>query len=287
MYNRLINRFKQLLSSSQTSSQATPHADPKLIKNLKRQPLFKHTPDTVLAKIANKIKIRTLEKGDILIHQGDSGESLFMIRKGWVNIVTQGDKGEEVVLNQYGPGQIFGEMSLIDKEPHANTVIALRPSEIMEVTYDVILEVLDEHPVLAVSFLQEMSNRVRFANAYIEESIAWCRNIAEGNYSFVQEQIEQSQSTIVDMSYTHQARANAFLSVFFKMAQNIQKREEALKQQVQQLIIEIDEAKRHKKVQELTESEFFEDLQATAQKIRQERQAKLKKRLEQYDDIES
>jgi hypothetical protein len=70
------------------------------------------------------------------------------------------------------------------------------------------------------------------------------------------------------------------------MAQNIQKREEALKQQVQQLIIEVDEVKRQKKVQELTESEFFEDLQATAQKIRRKRQAKLKKRSEQYNDIE-
>jgi len=261
----------------------TPQADPNLIKFLGQQSLFMHTPETVLAKIASQITFRMLEKGDVLIRQGDPSESLFMIRKGWVKVTTQSDKAEEVVLNQYGPGQIFGEMSLIDKEPRSNTVIALRPTEVMEVRYDVILQVLNEHPVLAISFLQEMSNRVRFANAYIEESITWCRHVADGDYDFVQEQIEQTQSTIVDVSFSHQARASAFLSVFFRMARSIQEREEKLKRQVQQLIIEIDEGKRRQKVQELTESEFFEKLQETARRLRRERQAKLDQQQSQAD----
>ncbi|MBN1219016.1 MAG: cyclic nucleotide-binding domain-containing protein [Anaerolineae bacterium] len=273
MTNKLAKYLKQLRLSRGSS-----RADPKLVKYLAKQPLFKNTPETVLAKITSQINIRTLEKGEVLLRQGDPGESLFLIRTGWVKLVTQGDKGEEVMLNQFGPGQIFGEMSLLDREPHSHTVIALRPTEIMAVTYDVILDILNEHPELAVSFLREMSSRVRFANAYIEESISWCRRLAEGDYGFVKEQISQSQSTIVDANFSNQARASAFLSVFFRMAQSIQQREENLKRQVEQLIIEIDEVKRQQKVQEVTETEFFGNLQATAQKLRRKRQAKVNRR---------
>jgi CRP-like cAMP-binding protein len=264
-------------------AQEIPAGDAKLIKYLSKQPLFKNAPDSVLAKIAHQMTTHALEKGDILFHQGDPSDSLFIIRKGWVNITARSEGGEEVVLNQYGPGQIFGELSLIDHQPRENTVVALRPTQLFEVKYDVILELLNEHPMLAVSFLQEMSDRVRFANAYIEESIAWCRHIAEGDYSFVQGQIEQTQATIVDATFSNQARAGAFLRVFFKMAETIQKREEELRQKVQDLIIEIDHVKRQQRVKEVVETEYFEDLQATARKIRETRKTKIRKRLEDDD----
>ncbi len=277
-------KFLAHLKERFTRKNVPPPADPKLVKYLSRQSFFKNAPENILAKLANRITTRTLEKGGLLIRQGDASHSLFMIRQGWVNIVAHSEGGEDVVLNQYGPGQILGEMSLIDKNPRSNTVVALRPTEVFEIEYDTILEILHEHPILAISFLQEMSNRVRFANAYIEESIAWCRHIADGDYSFVQKQVEQSQATIVDASFTHQARASAFLRVFFKMAESIQKREEALKQKVKDLIIEIDEVKRQQKVKEVVETEYFEELQATAKKLRRERHAKIKKRPAANDD---
>jgi len=276
--SKKFSLFKKLKSTPEI-----PAGDAKLIKHLSKQPLFKGAPDSVLAKIAQQMTTHTLDKGNILFRQGDPSDSLFIIRKGWVNITVRSGSGEDVVLNQYGPGQIFGELSLFDRKSRENTVVALRPTELFEVKYDIILEVLNEHPVLAVSFLQEMSDRVRFANAYIEESIAWCRHIADGDYSFVQSQIEQSQATIVDASFSHQARASAFLSVFFKMAETIRQREEELRRKVQELIIEIDQTKRRQRVQEVTDTQFFEDLQATAKRMRRERQKKIKKRLENDD----
>jgi CRP-like cAMP-binding protein len=263
-----------------------PQADPKIVHYLKKQPLFSRAPETILAQLSRQVKMRSLDKGDILLRQNETSVSLFMIRSGWVKVVVTGAKGEEVVLNQYGPGQIIGEMSLIDHSPSAHTVIALRPTEALEIKYDDVRKLLNEYPQLAVSFLQEMANRVRFANTYIEESIAWCRRVAAGDYGFVQEQIEQAQSTIVDTSHSDQARASAFLSVFFKMAQDIQKREEALRRQVQQLIIEIDQVKRQREVKAITESDSFETLQMTAQKLRAKRQERLSQETGESETVE-
>jgi CRP-like cAMP-binding protein len=250
--------------------------DSKLIKSLARQPLFKGTPEDVLAKVAEQVTIRHLADGEILICKDDPSDSLFIIRRGWLKVLGEGSGGEEIILNHLGPGQIVGEMSVIDKMPRSNTVAALKEAELMEIKYDTILDVLNRHPVLAISLLQEMSGRVRFANAYIQETVQWCQQIAGGNYDFVKAQVEQTQSTVVDVTQSDQARAGAFLSSFFKMVEGVQQREDELKQQVQQLIIQIDEAKRQQSVQELTDSNFFADLKATAQKLRQERKDRKK-----------
>lgn len=252
-------------------------ADQKLIRHLKKQSLFAKTPDDVLAQLASQIEIRSLEQGDILFQQDTASESLFIIRRGWFKVATTNSDGEEVMLDQYGPGQLIGELSLIDRMSRENSVIALRPAEVMEIKYDVVLDLLDQHPALARSLVQEMSSRVRFANAYTEEAIDWCRHIATGDYSFVQNQVKQTQSTIIGATQSHQARAGAFLSVFFKMIDQVREREESLKQQVHELKIQIDEVQRQQSVKELTETEFFEDLQATARKLRQEREDKRKK----------
>lgn len=251
--------------------------DPKLVSYLERQPLFHGAPPTVLNKLATRMQVRKLVKGDVLVRQGDASESLFIIRTGWIKIVNEGPQGEEVVLNQCGPGQIVGEMSLIDQKPRSNSMIAVSPCEILEIRYESVLAALNEFPMLAFAFLRDMSDRLRFANAYIEETIIWSQHIAAGNYDFVQQRVEETKSTIVSTDLTYQARASAFLSAFFKMVEGVRKREESLKQQVQQLIIQIDEAKRQKAVKELTETEFFENLQAAAQRAREERAARERK----------
>ncbi len=249
----------------------------RLTRSLAKQPLFKHTPEEVLDKLAGQAKIRELTDNEILIRKGDPSDSLFIIRRGWLKIVGEGAGGEEVILNHVGPGQVIGEMSVIDKEPRSTTVACIKMAEVMEVKYDVILETINEHPVLALSLLQEMSSRIRFANTYIEETVQWFQHVATGNYDFVKKQVEETQSTIVDITRSDQARANAFLSVFFKMVEGVKEREDQLKQQVQQLSIQIDETKREKSVKELTDSTFFMDLKSVAQKLRQERKGKKKK----------
>jgi CRP-like cAMP-binding protein len=260
-----------------TPPRASTTSTSSLITYLAKLPLFADAPPTVLEQIAAQAQMRSLAKGEFLAHQGDSSESLFVIRTGWVKIVAQGPNSEEVVLNQCGPGQLIGEMSLIDQKPRSNSMAAISAAEVLEIKYEVVLATLNQFPNLAFSFLRDMSDRLRFANAYIEETIVWSQQIARGNYDFVQQRVQENQSTIVSIDLSHQARANAFLSAFFKMIEEVKQREEKLKQQLLQLTIEIDEVKRQKAVKELTETEFFENLQLAAQKARADRAAKEKK----------
>lgn len=263
-------------SAASSPSPVSPTDSP-LLTYLVKLPLLAEAPPAVLNQIAAQAKFLKLDKGEFLARAGDASDSLFVIRKGWVKIIATGPKGEEVVLNQCGPGQLIGEMSLIDQKPRSNSMAAISPTEVVEIKYEDVLTALNQYPMLALSFLRDMSDRLRFANAYIEETIVWSQQIASGNYDFVQQRVQETQSTIVNTDMSYQARANAFLSAFFKMVEGVKQREDNLKKQVQQLTIEIDEVKRQRAVAELTETEFFENLQAAAQKARAERVAKEKK----------
>lgn len=286
---KLTELLQKLFGSQSESAQTPPLTadEAKLVRSLQKLSLLQDIPEPILAKIARQASLRELTKGQVLAHQGDPSDSLFIIRTGWVKIVAEGSSGEEVVLNQCGPGQVIGEMSLLDQEPRSNTMIALSPTNLLEIKYNTVVEALNEHPQLALAFLRDMSDRLRFANTYIEETIVWSQHIATGDYDFVQNQVAETQSTIVDFNLSNQARAGAFLSAFFKMVEGVRQREEALKQQLHQLTIEIDEVKRQQAVKELTETEFFEQLQESARKLREARNLKKDAPSETGDTIDS
>jgi CRP-like cAMP-binding protein len=255
--------------------------NPELSSYLQRLPLFHNVPASVVATVADKLTVRTLAKGEVLVRQGEISNSFFIIRMGWVKIVTTGAKGEEVVLNQVGPGQIIGEMGVIDQNLRSATIVAISLATVLEIGREVFIEVLNQYPLLALTLARSMAERLRFANNYTEKAIEWSQHIIEGDYNFVLQEVQIEQATIVDPNQSLAAKASAFLSTFFKMVKNVKEREDNLKQQMQQLTIQIDEVKRQKAVKELTENTFFGNLQQTAYKLRQERVAKEQNLLKQ------
>ena len=243
----------------------------KLTRYLQQHPLFKGAPEDVLARLAEQITIKQLSKNDVLVQAGQDSDSLFIVQTGWVKVIMTDYNGEEVTLNQCGPGQVIGEMSLFDYGPRSNTVTAISPIKALEIKYSTLLQLINEYPLLVMALLQSMTERLRFANSYIGESVEWCRQISAGNYDFVTKQVNEVQSTIIDSTKSHEARASAFLSAFFKMVEQIKQREDALKEQVQQLTIEIDQVKRRQSVEEVTDNEFFKTLQHKARTLRRDK----------------
>jgi CRP-like cAMP-binding protein len=241
-----------------------------IIKYLQKLPLFNGLPEGIIVDMAEGVATRPLVKDEILFHRGDPGNSLFVIRTGWVKITTEDGDGDELVLNHCGPGEVIGEMALLDEEPRSASVVALSPVEALELKRDTFMEALYKQPLLAVDVMRNLSARIRYATTYIEKAIEWSHRIAEGDYSFAIDQIQTVQSTMIRQK-SDEARAGELLSAFFEMARGVQEREESLKQQLRELSIEIDETKRKEEFKSLTESTFFTNLKSAAQKMREER----------------
>lgn len=237
------------------------------IQQLKKTFLFNGLPDDVLGTLSNRIIHHQLPKDKTLFRKGDAGDSLFMIGEGWVKIVTDDALGSQLTLNQCGPGEAIGEMSLFDQAPRSAGVVALSDVTLLELKRDALLKLLDQRPDVALLVIRGISSRLRGSTTYIEKAIEWSNKIAEGDFSFT----EQTQSRDLLGDATQEDRAKQFLSEFFKMARNVREREEKLKQQVVKLTLQIDETRRKQEFEELTSSDFFANLKDQAKKLREQR----------------
>jgi CRP-like cAMP-binding protein len=237
-----------------------------MILNLKKASLFRDLPESLLAALADKVTKERLEPGQVLFRKGDIGDALYVIDDGRVKIVTENAKGGELVLNECGPGEAIGDMSLIDLEPRSASVIAITSAELLQLKRDDFLEVLKSEPSLALDIMRRFSARLRYNTTYIEKAIAWSQRIAEGDYSFADQIRAESEQAV-----SNEDKASQLLSAFFQLVQGVKGREDELKQQLQKLTLEIDEVRRKQEFEDLTSTDFYANLKAQAAKLRQQR----------------
>ncbi len=242
------------------------------IQLLKRIDWFAAMSSAELVKIADVLHSEKFDRNDTLFQRGDPGDAFYIIIKGWVSAFVYSDEDTMIILNQFGPGDIFGEMALLDNKPRSASIMALTPLEVLTLSRREFLAVLQEHAPIALETLRSLTGKLRFAAAYLEKAVVWSQRIANGDYSMVLDQIEASQHDVVGATESDEFRVSALLSAFFKLIQGVQKREDTLRQEISSLKmrIEIDEEKRQEQVQAITGNPFFDSLKAQAKKVRQD-----------------
>ncbi len=239
-----------------------------LVNHLKTAFLFQGLPDETLLTVAEKVSVRDLAEGDTLVQQGETGDALYVIHDGWFKIVTADAKGGEVIINKVGPGETIGEMALLDSAPRSASAIALSAASILELKKDAFQAILDQRPDIALALIRGLSSRLRFSTTYIQQAIHWSQRIAEGDYSF----IEQAPA-VESRAGSDEDKATQFLSAFFKMVKSVKAREDELKQQLERLSLEVDEARRKTEFEDLTSTDFYANLKDQARRLREQRRA--------------
>jgi CRP-like cAMP-binding protein len=238
-----------------------------IIHQLKNTLIFGKLSEEALAEVAQQAVTRRLAKDDVLMRKGEEGDSLFLIHSGWMKIVTEDSKGGELIINKCGPGETIGEMALLDERTRSATVVALEDAEVLELKKDVFDKIVNQRPDVSLAIIRSYSDRLRFSTRYIERAIDWAQKISEGDYSF----IEQTQSDIIHETASDDDKATQLLSAFFTMVRRVKAREEDLKQQVEKLSFEIDQARRRQEFEEITSTEFYARLKEQARALRQKR----------------
>lgn len=241
------------------------------VELLKRIDWFASLPPDELALLANRLRVQKYDRHDIIFRRGDPGDAFYIIVQGWVNAFVTSQEGDTIVLNQFGPGDSFGEMALLDNKPRSAGIMALTPLQLLSLNRAEFSAVLQEHPAVALETLLGLSSKLRFAATYVEKAIVWSRRIADGDYSMVLDEIEATQNEVVSALQDDDVSVSALLSAFYKLTQGVQQREDKLRQEISalKLQIQIDEDKRQEQVKAITETDFFAALQAKLKEIRQ------------------
>ncbi|NUO97827.1 MAG: Crp/Fnr family transcriptional regulator [Nonomuraea sp.] len=142
-------------------SGAVPHDVQAVAAVLAEIPLFRVLGEAGITGVVRAGVARRHRTGQIVIHQGDPGESLHVLLDGLVKVVFTTEHGDEIVLNVLGRGETFGEMALLDDSPRSASIVTVRPSWIFALPRARLLELMREHPALADEFLRLLGRMVR------------------------------------------------------------------------------------------------------------------------------
>ena len=101
---------------------------------LREVELFKAFSPELISKIAGVAEGAAFPKGQIIIHEGDQGDSFFQIISGLIRVFRTSEDGVEVTLATMGPGESFGEMALLTGEPRSASVETLESCGILVIS---------------------------------------------------------------------------------------------------------------------------------------------------------
>jgi signal transduction histidine kinase len=115
---------------------------------------------------------RELPAGTEIFKEGDPGDGIYVIRSGEVQISALIEQKDRRVLGRLGPGDFFGEMAVLDREPRSATATAEQPTSLYFIPRESMLATLETSPRLAVRLVREFSHRMReFNRRYLQESL--------------------------------------------------------------------------------------------------------------------
>ena len=129
-------------------------------------PLFQSLSQPQLASVGAHVAWRVYEKGDIVVHQGEVADSLFVIASGQVKVyMTEGDR--EVILKTLSAGDFFGELPMLDMEPRSASVAAIERCHLQLLSYKALQRAMEGSPDIAKRVLETLAKRLRDADRKI------------------------------------------------------------------------------------------------------------------------
>ncbi len=131
-------------------------------------PLFSELNDSELDAIIALASTNNVPKKSMVVQEGEMGNALYVILKGSVKISYFAPDGREVVLSLLQEGSIFGEMSLLDKQPRSATVSTLEDSRLAQIRHGDFERLLLAQPSITLKLLTEVVSRLRRTSMVLE-----------------------------------------------------------------------------------------------------------------------
>lgn len=138
---------------------------------LKRVSWFQDLDSRSLEAISNAAVEQSYQPGQLIMRQGDTGVGAFIIRSGKVDIIQERD-GKEQKLATLGPGDVVGEMALLDEFPRSASVRAIEPTTALGIQRWHFKGILESHPQLALALLPILTRRIRSAEGVLPAQAA-------------------------------------------------------------------------------------------------------------------
>jgi CRP/FNR family cyclic AMP-dependent transcriptional regulator len=136
-------------------------------QTLKAVPFFTQLSDRELDVVRAVATEKGYPKNAVVLTEGEMGDSLFMIQSGKVKVFIGDEDGREITLKILGPGDFFGEMSMIDKQPRSASVTTIEAAAFLVLSHAAFERCVEEAPRIANMVMRVLAQRVREADRKI------------------------------------------------------------------------------------------------------------------------
>ena len=155
------------------SSDAQQPVGPAELRNIG---LFGALSDDVLEYLSTVLTVETPPAGATLFREGEDANAMFVVISGEVEVLKRSKRTVEARVAVLGPGDWFGEMSIVDIQPRSATVRALAPSRLLRVS-SADLDALYRHDlrsyaIIILNLARELSRRLRVADGILADLIS-------------------------------------------------------------------------------------------------------------------
>jgi CRP/FNR family transcriptional regulator, cyclic AMP receptor protein len=197
-----------------------------MISLLNGVPAFSVLGEEALIQVVDVTVPRTFGTGEVVFREGDSGDTCYVVRTGQARAVREHSDGRSITLATFGPGEIFGELSMFDEERRSATIEAVEDTEAMAILGSDMRRILREHPDIAVKMLAGLSRRLRETNerlarqsfqtvqsrvaGVLADMVAGARSQGAGERDVL---ITATQSDLAQLAGSSRESASRFLAV--------------------------------------------------------------------------
>jgi CRP-like cAMP-binding protein len=138
---------------------------------LRKHPYFADLKPDAFDQLCRYAKHTTLKRGATIASKGDPGTSLFAVISGTVKISVSSPDGRNAILNLIGPGEIFGEVAVLDGQSRTADAIANTNCELFIIDRRDFIPFVRGQPELAMKFIELLCARLRWTSDQVEQVI--------------------------------------------------------------------------------------------------------------------
>jgi CRP-like cAMP-binding protein len=133
--------------------------------------LFQGLSDRELDMLLALTTTKKLKKRAFLFRKGEPGNALFALMEGRLKATGEGRDGKEVVFSFMDPGEVIGEIALLDQEPRSATVQAVEDAALLTLHRRDLLPFLDRNPKVAIKLAGVLATRIRRLSELMEDTV--------------------------------------------------------------------------------------------------------------------
>lgn len=143
--------------------------DPSVLKEVAH---LQELSDAERAALAERLELLRYAPGQAIFNFGDPGHALYIVRSGEVEIYVKNDQGEKIVLETSKPGDVFGEVSLLDNGTRTAWVTAISNVEVLRLDREHFEDYVRQYTPAALNMLSVIARRLRKSDEVIRRTVA-------------------------------------------------------------------------------------------------------------------